>query len=343
MSDSQQFLLTGAAGFTGSHLLTSLLNSGEKVRAMVRSAENFFNAPHITAEIKTHSNLEVVIGDLLKPETLASAVSGVAGIYHIAAAFREAGKPDSYYHAVNAQGTRLLLEAAIKANVPRCIVCSTNGVVSKPTHLPSDETDSYSPGDVYQASKVEAEKIALNFFAEGKIHGMVLRPAMIYGPHDYRLLKLFKLIGERRFVYIGDGNRHVHFIDVRDLAKAFILAMNHKEINGEVVLIAGERPFKLKEVVKEIARCYEVPVPRVKIPVTPIQILGSLCELICAPFKVKPPIYRRRVDFFVKERCFSTRKAQVLLNFSPMHTTFQEIQELCLWYEKEGFVKPKRS
>jgi nucleoside-diphosphate-sugar epimerase len=215
-------------------------------------------------------------------------------------------------------------------------------VVSRPTHLPSDETEIYSPGDVYQASKVEAEKIALNFFAEGKIRGMVLRPAMIYGPHDHRLLKLFKLVGERRFVYIGNGNKHVHFIDVRDLAKAFILAMNHIEINGEVVLIAGERPFKLKEVIKEIAQCYEVPVPKVKIPVMPIQMLGSICEILCAPFGITPPIYRRRVDFFVKERCFSTKKAEKLLNFKPMRTTFQEIKELCLWYEKEGFVTPKR-
>lgn len=340
--NTPKYLLTGASGFTGSHLLAHLLEQKTAVRAMVRSVPAFFASSIIPEALKSNPLLEVVEGDLKDVASLARAVSGTCGVYHVAAAFREASLPPSHYFEVNATGTEELLKAAVSAGVQRFIYCSTNGVVSKPSTLPSDETAPYSPGDFYQESKAEGEKIALKYFHSGKVTGMVLRPAMIYGPEDLRLLKIFKLVGEERFFYVGQGNAHVHFIDVRDLAAAFTLAMQKKEINGEVVLIAGEKPFRLHEVVNEIAKFYGVPAPKLHLPVWPLQTLGSICEAICKPFGINPPIYRRRVDFFIKERCFSTAKAQELLGFKPQLSSLEEIRSLCKWYEEHGFVKPKR-
>src|SRR5690606_15704601 len=131
--------------------------------------------------------------------TLPAAVRGVAGVFHVAGLFRQAGVPDSAFHAANVEGVRALLDAAIAAGVPRFVHCSTNGVHSDIADPPADETAPFRPSDPYQVSKLEGEKIAMRTFEEGRIRGVVLRPTMIYGPGDQRTLKLFRMIAQGRF------------------------------------------------------------------------------------------------------------------------------------------------
>ncbi len=327
------YLVTGAAGFTGSNLVKHLIAQGIPVRAMVRRPDS----------ISTVSSLgiEVVVADLVDPDSLHAAVAGTAGVYHIAAAFRRAGVPDSYFFDVNVTGTKALFDACIAAQVPRIIYCSTIGVISNTKQIPADESIPYCPGDPYQESKVQGEQLALKYFRSGTISGNVIRPAMIYGPGDTRLLKIFKMVAERKFFYLGDGRSHVHFIDVIDLAQAFQLAMENKERNGEVYIIAGERSFRLSEVVEIIADFFHVRAPTLHLPVKPMQWLGGLCESICTPFGISPPLYRRRVDFFTKERSFSIGKAIAELGFQPRRNSVDEIRAFCQWCLESGEIQPQ--
>lgn len=323
-------LVTGAGGFVGGQLVRSLRKQGYSVRAMVRNPEQ---SPELRA-----LGAEVVIADLGLPETLASVVDGVTGVFHVAALFRQAGLPESEFLKINADGTRHLLDAAVAAGVERFIYCSTVGVLGGIEDPPADETAPFAPGDMYQRSKMEGEKLALEFFRSGKIGGCVIRPAMIYGPGDTRTLKIFKMIAAGRFFYVGSGEAFVHFVDVRDLARAFILAMEHRERNAEVYIIGGARAVPLKDFARRICGRLGVKPPRLHLPVKPMQWLGSLCEALCTPLRINPPLYRRRVDFYTKNRHFDCSKAARELGFVPALTLNQELEDIIADYRARGWL-----
>lgn len=320
MTTTKPFLVTGANGFAGTALVHALVEQGFKVRAMVRNPEK---AKHLPTE-----GVEVVAGDMKEPDSLAAAVSGVAGIFHIAALFRQAGFPDEEFVKINADGTAALFEAAKAAAIPRLIHCSTVGVHSTIDEPPADETHPYCPADIYQETKMQGEKIALANFQSGPVRGVVIRPAMIYGPDDERTGKLFRMIAKRRFFFVGPGNAFTHWVDVRDLARAFILAMQHEERNGEIYIISGATPVRLKEMTRIIAEEIEVKPPWLHIPVKPMQWLGSAVEAVCRPLRIEPPIFRRRVDFFIKNRAFDSSKARAELGFKPAQDFRGEIRDI---------------
>ncbi|NMC62850.1 MAG: NAD-dependent epimerase/dehydratase family protein [SAR324 cluster bacterium] len=329
-SSKQLFLVTGANGFVGSNLVEYLYTQNVNVRAMLRD-------PKKATKLK-HLDIEVMIGDLMDKESLQRCCEGVYGIYHIAALFNQAGLPESKFFEVNVQGTKRLLDAAIEAGVKRFVHCSTNGVHGDIKGPPADESAPYSPCDEYQRSKVEGEKLVLEYFSNNKINGVVIRPAMIYGPGDTRLFKIFRMIQKKRFFYVGKGDAWCHFIDVRDLVRSFHLAMQNENIKNGVFLIAGERQIRLNEVVDFIADELKVKRPWLHIPLKPMQALGTLCELLCAPFGIQPPLYKRRVDFFIKNRSFNTTRARQELGFVPQRKLEEELRDIINWYQEKGWL-----
>lgn len=145
-------LVTGATGFTGGHLARSLAASGYRVRALVRSVER--------ARDLTTSGVEIVPGDLTVPASMDRALEGVAVVFNIAAVYREAGLPGSVYTAVNAEAVGSLIRAASRAGVRRVVQCSTVGVHGDVEHPPANEDAPLRPGDAYQESKLEGERLA---------------------------------------------------------------------------------------------------------------------------------------------------------------------------------------
>ena len=327
-------LVTGSTGFVGSFMCRELLASGYEVRALHRARSSLENLEGL--------DVERVVAEFADLPALRRAAAGMDCIFHIGALYRQAKFPDHVYFQANAEGTRNVFEAACSAGVARVIHCSTIGVHSHIAHPPANETEPYAPTDVYQQSKVEAEKIALDYFRSGRMQGAVIRPAMIWGPRDTRFLKMFRGIAARRFPIIGSGEIWTHWILVEDLVRAFRLAAETPSANGEVFIIAGERPVRLSEVVGAIARNFGVAPLPLKVPAWPIQLAGSLVELLCRPFGIEPPLHRRRVDFFVKDRAFDTSKARSLLGFSPRFCFEDEVRAICDWYLQHGWVQMRR-
>lgn len=325
-----KYLVTGAGGFTGSYLVDALLNKGYQVRAFVRKEEQ---ASRLKAK-----GVEVVIGDIKSQEVLKRATEGIYGVFHIAALFRQAGLPDSEYFAVNRDAVDTLFKVSVENGVKRIVHCSTGGVHSGVKNPPITEETPYYPGDLYQDSKLQGELIAQEWFKSGKIKGAIIRPAMVYGPRDERIGKLFRMISKERFFYIGDGKAEVHWIDVRDLAQSFILAMENETLSGDIFVIAGDRVFTLKEFCSLVACLLNVRPPWIHIPVVPMKALGLLCEIICKPFGIEPPIYRRRVDFFTKRRWFDTSKAKNILGFTPSQTILGELRDILESYIEANLI-----
>ena len=336
-------LVTGAGGFAGGHLVRLLISARTcidrdatafpRVRAMVRRPEQ---ASHLVA-----LGAEEVVADLTDRDSLRKALVGVKQVFHIGALFRQAGLPDQAFYDVNVTGTLNLFEESIAAGVERIVHCSTVGVLGDIAVPPGDELTAYAPGDIYQKTKMEGEQIALRYFRSGKIGGVVIRPAMIYGPGDTRTLKMFKAVARNRFFYVGKGDKRVHFVDVRDLAQAFMLAMSRMDRNGEVYIIAGRESKPLEDVAAAIADYFDVPAPWLHVPVFPVRAVALACELVCIPLRVEPPLFRRRVDFFTKHREFNWDKAKRGLCYNPRNSFHEEIREICSWYVDNGWISTK--
>jgi len=282
--------------------------------------------------------VDVVEGDITDPAAVAAAVCGQRVVYHLATSFRQANIPDQRHWEIHVLGTRLLLEASAAAGIDRFVHCSTVGVLSHIATPPADESWEHQPGDIYQATKSEAEKLALAYHATHGLPVSVAWPTPIYGPGDLRLLKMFRLIAARRFVMLGSGDVFFHMVHVTDLVRGLRLLAERPEAVGRVFILGGEEYRTLNEVAGLIAAAVGAPPPRVRLPARPFQLAGVLCERICIPFGIEPPIYRRRVDFFTKSRAFRIDRAKRLLGYTPRIDLETGIRETAEWYRQEGLL-----
>lgn len=322
-------LVTGATGFTGGHLVRRLRQLGHRVRAFVRPGSN--------VQPLLDQGVEIFQGDLTRPEDVARAAEGVWKIFHIAAVFRTAGHPDSYYHDVNVGGTENVLEAARRHGVERVIHCSTIGVHGDVSEVPSTEESPYNPGDIYQVTKLAGEQVAREAFAKG-LQGTVVRPSSIYGPGDLRLLKLFRMVHNGRFRMFGSGDVFFHMVYIDDLVDGMLLCAEKPEALGQVFIMAGPRYIKLDEVVSLVAEAVGVPPPKGKLPLWPLMMAAAACEAVCRPLRVEPPLYRRRADFFRKNRAFSCAKACRILGYEPRVDPREGILQTARWYFANGYL-----
>jgi dihydroflavonol-4-reductase len=327
-SSGELTLVTGATGFTGSHLVKALVADGDRVRVIARSASR-------AREVLPRS-VEIVEGDIAHPGVVERAAPGAATVYHLAAVYREARHRDARYREVNVDASRRLLDAAVAAGVRRYVHCSTVGVHGHIAAPPGDENTAYGPGDVYQETKLEAERLALSY--RDRLSLAVARPTAIYGPGDTRLLKLFRMVVRRRFILIDGGENFYHMVHVSDLVRGLRLLGTHPAAAGEIFILGGERYLKLSELAGMIADAAGVPAPWLRLPARPFQLAGSLVERVCVPLGIEPPIHRRRVDFYTKSRAFSIEKAQRLLGYRPRVKLEDGIRETLEWYLANGYI-----
>jgi dihydroflavonol-4-reductase len=327
--DARTILVTGATGFTGGALAIELRRRGHVVRALVRRGS--------ATDRLERSGVELVYGDLRRREDVNRAVAGVSLIYHIAAVFRTAGHPDAYYHDVNVGGTANVLEAAAREGVSRTVCCSTAGVHGHVSRIPADESAPFNAGDIYQVTKLEAEKVAARACADG-LPGVIFRPVGIYGPHDLRFLKLFRAIRRRRFAMFGSGEVLYHLTYIDDLVAGIILCGEHPAALGETFILAGGEYTSLNRLVEVIAGAVGVRPPRVRLPLWPLRVGAELCERVCVPLGVDPPLHHRRVDFFVKSRAFTSEKARRLLGYAPGVPLEDGVARTARWYGAQGLL-----
>jgi dihydroflavonol-4-reductase len=324
-----QILITGATGFTGGHLARTLASRGHAVRALVR--------PGSVTRTLSDLGIELFEGQLTSADDVLAATAGCEQVYHIAALFRTAGHPDSHYRDVNVGGTLNVLAAARQQGCERVVHCSTGGVHGHVAHPPADENYRFAPDDIYQRSKLEAELAASAAIATGQPVS-IFRPGAIYGAGDLRFLKLFRAIHNRRFVMIGSGRTRLHLVHVDDMVQGILLCGSRTEALGQTFIIAGPQAPTLNEIASTAADIMGVPRPRLHIPVWPVYTAGWLCEMLCVPFGIEPPLHRRRVGFFTHHREFDIAKARRLLGFAPQVSVADGIRRTTDWYAQQGYL-----
>ena len=324
-------LVTGATGFTGGHLARALVARGHTVSALVRDA-----SPG-TADLAA-AGVTLAVGDLRNPASLADAAAGIDVVYHIAAVYRQAGLSAETYRAVNADAVGLIIEAAAHGGARRVVHCSTVGVHGDVEHPPANEDAPLRPGDVYQETKLEGERLAREAAGRLGIEVTIARPTGIYGPGDRRLLKLFKGVARRRWVTLGRGEIYYHLTYIDDLVDGLRLCGEHPAAANRTYILAGGEVTTLNALVALVAEGAGVPTPTRHLPVWPFWAAGAVCEALCGPLGIEPPLYRRRVDFFTKSRAFDITRAETEIGYAPQVSLREGIRRTLDWYRQHGWL-----
>jgi nucleoside-diphosphate-sugar epimerase len=322
-------LVTGATGFTGGHLARTLAARGSQVRALVRD-------PAKAADLAA-AGVDLIVGDIRSREALDAAMRGVDVVHHVAASYREAGVAREVYREVNALAAERVVESAAASGVRRVVHCSTVGVHGDIKDPPANEDAPLAPGDIYQQTKLEGEELARAAGTRLGVEVVVVRPTGIYGPGDRRLLKLFRAV-VKRWPTLGSGEIYYHLTYIDDVVEGFRLCAEHPRAGGRTYILAGGEVTRLNELIALIAESAGVAPPRLHLPVWPFWAAGALCEAVCVPLGISPPIYRRRVDFYTKSRAFDISRARAEIGYAPQVTVKDGIRRTLEWYRRHGWL-----
>ena len=291
-----------------------------------------------------HDELEskgakIRIGSVVDQDIVDEVMQGCEVVHHVAAAFRELNVSNKHYWKVNVDGTRNVADAAMRLNVRKLVYCSTQGVHGHIKPTPGNESSPVAPEDYYQYSKYEGE-IVIKEFVEKGLDAVILRPTAIYGPGDAaRFLMLFKMVKKGRFLMAGNGKTYYHPVHITNLVDAFELAADSDtSVTGEAYIIGDENYWTLNELVRHVANSMDCDVRVNHIPFWPLYASACVCEVICKPIRVAPPLFRRRVNWFRQDRAFTIDKARNQLGYQPRIGIEEGLRETANWYREHNYI-----
>ncbi len=303
-------LITGAGGFIGSHLVDSQLEHGHHVRAVDLHLD-------LLKHQAGHPCLETIRGDITEKNSVPQLMEGIDVVYHLASAHLDVSLSDAQYRNVNVDATLSLLDVAEQAGVKRFVHCSSVGVIGNVEHPPADETTECHPVNIYEQTKLEGERVALDFACQTGLPVVVARPAWVYGPRCPRTAKLLRTIARGRFPIFGDGKNMRHPVYITDAIQGLELCAETTNIEGEVFIIAGEFPVESRDLVNVIRQQLNVRTPQIYLPIYLGQAAGRAIELTFKLMGRQPPFSRRSMDFFLKHNMYTIAKARSRLDYRP--------------------------
>ena len=325
--------ITGASGFIGARLAQVSRERGHEVVALGRINNPIEAARTRSLEASGVQLNDVDIGDAAG---LQQTLEGVDLIFHLAAAQHEANVGEDYFRRINVEGTRTLLEAALRAGVSRFVHGSTIGVYGSAARGELDERSPTRPDNMYGITKLEGEQLAISY--NDRLPVTVIRISETYGPGDNRLLKLFRAIKKGRFLMIGSGLNLRQLIYVDDLIDGMYRAAERRESAGQVYVLAGAETLTTRDTVDTIAAAMGVHPGALRLPFLPFLVLAVVMETTMRPLGLQPPLHRRRLDFFRKSFYFALDKSKRELGFTPRVSFADGAKLTADWYQTEGLL-----
>jgi len=324
-------LITGASGFVGSAIAIAARRAGYRVSVLVRAASPRGNI---------QPGDDVVIGDIRDRASLAEALRDVRYLIHAAADYRLWSRTPSEIITTNAEGTRCVMEEALRAGVERIVYTSSVATIALRDDMPADESSPLSEHDAigaYKKSKVIAERLVEEMVQRQRLPAVIVNPSTPIGPRDVKPTPTGRIIVEaasgRMPAFVDTGLNLVH---VDDVAAGHLAALARGTI-GERYILGGENVY-LRDMLAEIARVVGRKPPRVRLPIAPLYPLAFVAEgvgLITGrePFLTLDGLRMARHHMF-----FNDARARRELGYSAR--PYREgIADAITWFRRHGYLR----
>jgi dihydroflavonol-4-reductase len=324
--------VTGATGFVGAHVASTLEEQGAELRLLVRPSSDLRNIESLKADR--------VVGDLRDHASIEKAMSGCNVVFHVAADYRLWIRDPQEMYRSNVEGTRGILEAARKNGVRRVVYTSSVATMGFTSNGQSADEDSPVSLDRmighYKRSKFMAEELAIEAGRNG-MDVVVVNPTTPVGEKDIKPTPTGRIILDflkKKFpAYVDTG---LNLVDVRECARGHISALE-KAKSGERYILGGEN-LTLKQILDKLAAITGLPSPSIKVPYIVALATGVVDEMVTGRLLGKEP--RATIDAvrMGRKKMFVTSgKAERELGWKtvPVDDALRRAAE---WFQKNGYV-----
>jgi len=315
VSHSPLVLVTGATGALGPRVVEALHNTGFRIRTLS------LNPPPNNL---WPDDVDTRTGDIADAMAVRSAVQGVEGIIHLAALLHILNPPlelHKKYEEINVGGTATVVEAAQHAGVKRLVFFSTIAVYGASGGNIMTEESPTNPDSFYARTKLDAERIVLAAKRkDGEPLGTVLRLSAVYGARvkgNYK--RLLDAIAHGHFVPIGRGGNRRTLIYDRDVARATLMAMEHRDAAGKIFNVSDGQFYTMKEIISNIYKVLGRKSPRIALPARPVRLIAGIVESVARFIGFSPPISRATIDKFTEDIAVDSHRIRDELGFVPQY------------------------
>jgi nucleoside-diphosphate-sugar epimerase len=322
-------LITGGTGFIGGHMAEAARARGLAVRTLAR--------PGSDTALLERLGVDVCRGDLTDGEAVRKALAGAELVFHCAARVGDSGPLDEY-RKVNVDALRLLLDAVAGTPLRRFVHFSSLGVYEARHHHGTDEREPLPEQhiDSYTQTKVEAEKLALQYQRERGVPVIVLRPGFVYGPRDRTVMpELIRRLAAGRVHYLGGDLRVLNTIYVGNLVEAAFLAAENPSALGQVYNLTDGEQVTRQRFFETVCGGLNLPTPHQRLP---RWLAGQVVRLLRWQGLRATRLGRRALlppaqyKFLLLNLDFSIEKARRELGYRPRYTFEEGMKQTIAWY-----------
>lgn len=322
-------LLTGATGFLGSYVAEALSEAGHTARCLVRKTSD-------TSHLKKVARVELVSGSVEDAASVRAATEGCEGVIHVAGVVK--ARDEAEFFEVNVRGTENVLAAAEACGVKRLVHVSSLTVAGPSRDGRPVSKESREPLTAYGRSKAAAEDRVLA--DKGKLHVVVLRPPMIYGPRDRESFAFFESVKNRLLPFIGDGTNTLSVIYGSDCASACVAALTADVPSGSVYFVDDGEIYVWKDMLAEIERAMDKRAfVRLSLPIPLVRAAATLSELSGKVRGKAVMLNRDKLNELTAPHwvCDSS-DTRAELGWQPKVKWAEGVRRAAEWYRREGWL-----
>jgi nucleoside-diphosphate-sugar epimerase len=316
------YLVTGASGFIGGHLVELLRARGGDFRCLVRrtSSARSLSAP-------------IAMGDLTSGEGLEEALRGVHVVIHLAGVTKALRPGD--YHAGNARASETLARAMRGKGIRLVHVSSLAAAGPSPNGEPLREDAEPRPLTAYGKSKLEGENLVRELLPEA----VIVRPPVVYGPRDRDVLQMLKPISKGWSLEIGGGERWFSFLYVKDLAEA-LLACADSSVAGKTYFVAHPKAVSWSELVAQAAAIMGLRIRVLRLPPAAARAVG-FCAETWSRITGKPGVLSREKILEAQCMCWTCDPGRAAADWGFEARTALEdgLAKTLAWYKEAGWLQ----
>jgi len=304
-------LVTGATGHLGNVLVRELISAGEKVRVLIRPGESLQPLQGML--------IEAIVGDILDRKAVSQAMEGIKTVFHLAGVIAIRPGMEDIMQRVNVEGTRNVAEIALENKVEKLVhVSSVHAFRREPHGVVINENTPLAldgPGGSYDRTKAEGTKAVLDLVNKG-LNAVIACPSGIIGSHDYlgsEMGKTLRSFSRNKMSILIDGA--FDFVDVRDVARGLILAMD-RGVSGEIYILSGSQ-ITIEKLHHLVSVASGNKTRTLKVPVKLALFVVFSIQKFFACLKIKSSYTVYSLQTIIDNSLFSSQKAWRDLGYRP--------------------------